>query len=320
MEKFMNPEPAHSEKQPEVETIALPNILRWARRTVIADRKTYCSRERGFSASRLTTLLLPDLKRPLFIIGAPRSGTTFLGNCLASLPEISYHFEPIATKAAARYVYCEQWSYSKAKWFYQNVYAWLLRIQWDGDLRFSEKTPRNCFLVPFLAKAFPDAQFIHIIRDGRDVALSLSKKPWLLASQANSGKYEPGGYPYGPYAQFWVEPDRQEEFERTSDIHRCIWAWKRFTETALETNHLLPSSRLLELKYESLALNPVKESERLLNFMEIEDVESRQLFHQAVGAVNPKLVGQWRQELSDEQLSQIYKEASQLLDSLAYVE
>lgn len=51
----------------------------------------------------------PRLRRPVFIIGAPRSGTTFLGNSLGRLPEISYHFEPRLTKAAARCVYDGSW-------------------------------------------------------------------------------------------------------------------------------------------------------------------------------------------------------------------
>ena len=45
----------------------------------------------------------PRLHRPIFIIGAPRSGTTFLGSCLGRMPEVSYHFEPRLTKAAARW-------------------------------------------------------------------------------------------------------------------------------------------------------------------------------------------------------------------------
>jgi hypothetical protein len=308
------------EQNRDIEPIIWSNILSWARRTVHADLKTYHSKKRTLSPSRLTSLLLPNLKRPLFLIGAPRSGTTFLGQCLACLPEISYHYEPIATKAAARYVYEQHWNINKAEWFYKNVYAWLMRIQLDGDLRFAEKTPRNCFLIPFLSKIFADAQFIHIVRDGRDVALSLSKKPWYLAANANSGRFEPGGYPYGPYAQFWVEPDRREEFEATSDIHRCIWVWKRFTETALETTRSLCQSKFLELKYESLTFKPTQEADRLLDFLEIEEINSRKLFHQEVGKVNSKLVGQWKREMSDEQLSQIYKEAGNLLEVLGYAE
>ncbi|MGK7920781.1 MAG: sulfotransferase, partial [Trichodesmium sp.] len=215
---------------PEVEEINWSNIVEWAKKTAKADRKQYQSQTRPISISRLVFFLIPNLRRPIFIIGSPRSGTTFLGNCLGSLPEISYHFEPVATKAAARYIYEKIWGITKGKWFYGSVYGWLMRLYLDADLRFAEKTPRNCFLIDFLATAFPKAQFIHIIRDGRDAALSHSKKPWLQAAQAKSSQREPGGYRHGPYPRFWVEVDRSQEFRDTTDIHRCIWAWRRHTE------------------------------------------------------------------------------------------
>ena len=305
--------------RPEVESIEWSNLLRWANRTLKADCKNYVPHQRPMSLSRLAASLFPRLHKPLFLIGAPRSGTTFLGKCLGSLPQVSYHFEPIVTKAAARYVYEGIWKRSQAKWFYKNVYQWLLRIHFDGDLRFVEKTPRNCLLVPFLAEAFPNAQFIHIIRDGRDVALSLSKKPWFLASEANSGRYEPGGYPYGPYSQFWVEPERVREFETTSDIHRCIWVWKRFTETALDAISQLPQERYLEIRYESLVFEPEKESERLKSFLEIKEPSAYQTLRAAISTANSSLSAQWKTQLSPQQLTEIEREAGRLFTYLGYV-
>ena len=294
------------------------NLLKLIRRGVISDCTQYESIDRSLSVSRVLSLLLPNLRQPIFIIGAPRSGTTFLGACIAKLPEISYHFEPIATKAAARYVYEGLWNAPKAQWFYRTAYAWLMRAHLDADLRFAEKTPRNCFLVDFLYQAFPDAQFVHIIRDGRDAALSYSKKPWLQAASAKSGKFEPGGYEYGPYARFWVERDRVEEFETTNDIHRCIWAWRRFTEQALESASHLPAGQYHELRYEALVAKPDEETARLLDFLNIGNPKSRSRLHEAVAEVRPDSVNQWQRELSAEQLQQIETEAGMLLQQLNY--
>ncbi|MBE9062328.1 sulfotransferase [cf. Phormidesmis sp. LEGE 11477] len=283
------------------------------------DREKYHTKQRPLTLNRVWSTLFPNLSRPVFLIGAARSGTTFLGDCLAEVPELSYHFEPIATKAAARYVYEGLWNQAKAEWFYRTVYAWLMRLHADGDLRFVEKTPRNCCIIPFLSEAFPDAQFIHIIRDGRDAALSLSKKPWLAKSAADSGKYEPGGYPYGPYAQFWVEPARRKEFETTSDLRRCIWAWQRFTEEAIADTRDLPSDKLLEVRYESFGSDPTGEADRILNFLGIEDTNSRQPFKAAVSAFNPRLTEQWKRQLNEQQLAEIYEESEELLRQLHYL-
>ena len=41
------------------------------------------------------------------------------------------------------------WGFALASFFYRQVYVWLMRIHMDGNLRFTEKTPRNCFIIPF---------------------------------------------------------------------------------------------------------------------------------------------------------------------------
>ena len=305
--------------RPKIAPIDWSSLLNWLDKTTSADRKYYQKQSRSMSVNRLWHLIFPNLNAPIFIIGSPRSGTTFLGSCIAELPETSYHFEPVATKAAARYVHTDEWSIAKARRFYRFVYAWLMRIHADGDLRFADKTPRNCFLIDFFHQAFPHAQFVHIIRDGRDAALSHSKKPWMQAAQAQSTKHEPGGYRYGPYARFWVEPERVSQFESTSDIHRCIWAWRRHTESALNVVPKLAKHQYHELRYESLVATPKAEADRLLDFLNITEWESRQRFHQAVSNVRPDSVGLWKKELSLEQLRQVEQEAGELLQKLNYV-
>ncbi len=44
--------------------------------------------------------------------------------------------------------------------------------------RWGEKTPGYLAVVPLLARVFPGAQFIHVIRDGRDVAAALAERTW----------------------------------------------------------------------------------------------------------------------------------------------
>ncbi len=107
-----------------------------------------------------------------------------MGECLGSVPSLSYHFEPRLTKAAVRYVYDNSWSPSQARRVFRWFYGVLLLANGHGGLRFAEKNPENCFLVSFLAHAFPDALFVHIVRDGRDAAVSHTKKPWLQAGSA----------------------------------------------------------------------------------------------------------------------------------------
>lgn len=288
------------------------------RRTWRADRRTYVGPGRVWTRARLWGLIRPNLTRPLFIIGAPRSGTTFLGRCLAAAPEFSYHFEPVATKAAAPQVYSNAWDMHIAQRYYQRVYAWLMRLHADGHLRFAEKTPQNCFLLPFLSQAFPDAQFIHLIRDGRDAALSYSKQPWLQAAAEGSGQMEPGGYPFGPYPRFWVEPQRQGEFRAVSDLHRCIWGWRRHTEAALAYGRLLPPTRYHEIRYEALVNDPAAVSAQALDFLDVVASSSRVAVLAEARRVRADSVGRWRAEFSAEQVAEVQAEAGDLLRRLGY--
>ncbi|MDP8904799.1 MAG: sulfotransferase [Chloroflexota bacterium] len=294
------------------------NIGWWAARTWWADRRRHRRHRRPLSAHRLAASLRPDLRRPIFVIGADRSGTSFLGDSLGVLPEVSYHHEPVATKAAARYVYEGRWSFRRARAFFRLVYAWLLRANLEGDLRLAEKTPTNSFIVGFLARAFPDGVFVHIVRDGRDAARSHLQQPWLLAASLASGHREPGGYRYGPDARFWVEPARRREFETTTDLHRCIWSWRRHTEAALAGGGDLPPSRYHELRYESLVVDPRAEGERLLDFLAIDAPASRAALLGHLERADARGVGAWRETLGADEMAIIEREAGTLLRRLGY--
>ncbi|HUI43048.1 MAG TPA: sulfotransferase [Terriglobia bacterium] len=49
----------------------------------------------------------------------------------------------------------------------------------QGKQRWAEATPQHLHYLPLIKKLIPDALVIHIIRDGRDVALSLDKAGWI---------------------------------------------------------------------------------------------------------------------------------------------
>lgn len=305
---------------PRPTPIRLTNLWRWAQLTWRAERRYYGRLDRPvrLTSARLAASIRPDLDDALFIVGAARSGTTFLGDCIGRVPEISYHHEPPATKAAGRYVYEKRWGFARSRWFYRSVYSWLVRVELDGQLRFCDKTPTNSLLIPFLARAFPRSRFIHIIRDGRDAAISHMQKPWLLESSRGSVIREPGGYLYGPYAPWWVEPDRRDEFETTSDIHRMIWSWRRYTEAAMSDGLALDPERYLEVRYEDLIMDPAAEGGRMLDFMGIRRAASRSAFRDATDRAEPSGAGGWRDQLSAADLATIEADSGDLLHRLGY--
>jgi len=271
-----------------------------------------------FPLPRLRGVISVRMDRPIFILGAARSGTTFLGGCFGALPGVSYHHEPVLTKGAAKHVYQGDWTEEQAQRLYRWTYRLLMRIHGEGHLRFAEKTPSNSHIMPFLAGAFPDAQFVHIHRDGRDSALSLSKKPWL-GDRAKRLIYEPGGYPEGPYARHWVEVERAEEFEQTSHFHRCIWAWRRNVLSVNRWRALLPDCRFTELRYETLAQDSARQARRLSAFLNLDGRDARAL-ESALATFTPGSIGRWRTELSEEQIATAHREAGDMLRHYGYLD
>jgi hypothetical protein len=49
----------------------------------------------------------------------------------------------------------------------------------EGKARWGDKTPIYIEILPQLAKTFPNARFIHLVRDGRDVAKSFQATDWV---------------------------------------------------------------------------------------------------------------------------------------------
>ena len=291
----------------------------WLRQTVRNERIHSRGTTSPLTIRRAARMLAPNLRAPVFAIGAPRSGTTFLGNCLSSLPEISYHFEPVVTKAAVRYVRNQLWREFSARQVYRSAYALLMRMSNETDLRFCEKTPGNCFILPFLHRTFSNAKFIHIVRDGRDAALSLSKKPWYRNDSRGSGVRDPDGYYIGPSKRFWVEEDRIESYESTNDLHRCIWLWRCYVESAIAGAKLIPPENYLLVTYEELLREPSKHADTISSFLEIDQPESRKQFRNAiVENASTDSIGKWRSELNDKQKDEMLNEAGRLLQSLGY--
>jgi hypothetical protein len=259
----------------------------------------------------------PRLHRPVFIIGAPRSGTTFLGNSLGRLPEISYHFEPRLTKAAARCVYDRSWSARRGGTVFRLSYGMLLLATLDGGHRFAEKNPENSFLVPFLADEFPEAQFVHIVRDGRDATVSHAEKPWLSAV-SSAGQRGMGGQLHGPNARWWVESERREEFPRVSDMVRSAWCWRRFTEAALAGGGGLPSDRTVEVRYEAMVSDPAGTADSLTDFLKLSPA-GRDGLHDSLARARPDSVGRWRAVLVGHELADVMAEIGPLLGQLGYM-
>lgn len=156
---------------------------------------------------------------PIFIVGCQRSGTTMLRLVLDSHSRISCgpetrflaDMERIVTsdwRRLQRYgLEREEWLRRIAEFFagIQNDYA-----ERRGKVRWADKTPLYALNIPFLAELFPTAQFVHVIRDGRDVAVS-HRKRFGYASSLNSARKWPSYIRIAREAAEALPPERYRE-------------------------------------------------------------------------------------------------------------
>ena len=243
--------------------------------------------------------------RLVFVLGSPRSGTTFLAGAIGSLPGFVDLGEVAPLKAAVPEL--TGLDPPEAARRLRRILAIARRVGLVGAVRPVEQTPELAHLVGVLPLAYPQAKIVHIVRDGRDVVCSLLEKPWLRPEQT---RMDDAGISYGSYARFWVEADRQAEFETASDARRVAWAWRRYVTAARSAE-----MRLLEVRYERMTENPHAVAEELGDYL---DAPSDALAS-ALERAHASSVGRYREDLTAGQLADVVREAGDLLRELGYV-
>jgi hypothetical protein len=242
--------------------------------------------------------------RFVFVVGSPRSGTTFLAGAIGSLPGFVDLGEVAPVKAAVPAL--AALSPADAATRLRRILALSRRVGLVGAVRPVEQTPEMAFVVRAVPLAYPKARVVHIVRDGRDVACSLLEKPWLRPAQ---GRVDDAGVPYGAHARFWVEPERRDEFERASDARRAAWVWRSYL-TAART-----ADEALEVRYEDVAADPSTVAAQLAPHLDV----SAEPLGASLARAHASSVGRYRTDLSAEQLADVEEEAGPLLRELGYV-
>jgi hypothetical protein len=166
-----------------------------------------------------------------------------------------------------------------------------------GKARYGDKTPSYVSHIPFLAEVFPEACFIHIIRDGRDVSLSLLDNSADRLDEA---------------AHFW---------------RACVTAGR-------DAGRALGPGRYTEVRYEDLVLNPRERLTELCTFLGL-DFDDRMLdyrdsaqkwmaatrdpnIHQSLLKPPTRQVRDWRTAMSRDEIFLFEALNGDLLDELGY--
>lgn len=220
--------------------------------------------------------------RFLFVLGTGRCGSTLLARILAAHPEIGWisglpgklgrvgrtlRMEPRPSEAydlLQRHVspmlvdpFRDLTAADAAPWLERRLRRFFEgRAEEDGRPVFMHKFtgwPR----ARLLAVVFPEAKFVHVVRDGRSVANSYVQVNWW------QGYRGAPGWTFG----------RLSEAERSDwEATGCSWTylagleWKRLMAAFEETRAEIGEDRWLDLRYEDLVARPQEETNTVLRF------------------------------------------------------
>ncbi len=279
-------------------------------------------------------------KQIFFIAGVLKSGTTWLQILLDAHPEIACrgeaHFiDSLHPKLATAFERYNQESAGRNRQFedreltgdcpaytaehFNHVFATamgLVFMEWAGDADVKcvgEKTPENARALDFLATTLPGSKFIHIIRDGRDAAVST-----------------------------WAVNDHRGRQEQLTKFPTFTLFAENFAETwsanvtRMRDFGTANPERYLELRYEDLHREPEPIVRALFEFLGVDagdavvteciDAASferltggRKRGQEQAGAQMRKgVIGDWRNHFDEAAQATFHKQAGDLLKELGY--
>jgi hypothetical protein len=225
---------------------------------------------------------------PVFVVGCPRSGTTLLYHMLLSAGNFAMYraesqvfnvLEPRfgdLSKASHRQKLLQAWCgsalFSKTGLDAEEVKEKVMgECRNGGDFlrlvmqamarrqnveRWADSTPEHVLYLDRIKATIPNALVIHIIRDGRDVALSLQKQAWIRP------------FPW----------DRAKSLE----VAALYWEW--IVEEGRKRGKVLGRD-YVEIHYEDLVQNPREMLALLSRFVE-QDLDYDRITRVGVGAVS----------------------------------
>jgi hypothetical protein len=181
-----------------------------------------------------------------------------------------------------------------------------LHGQIKGKRYVGEKTPKYVRHLPTLNELWPHTKVVHLIRDGRDVTLSVLD--WKRAER-NAGRF----------------PTWDEDPVTTTALF-----WECNVRLGRETGTLLGPDRYHELRYEALVVDPELECHKLCDFLALDYDPAMLRFHEGRTTPRPGLSAKkarlpvtaglrdWREQMAPGDVALFEAAAGDLLEELGY--
>ena len=297
---------------------------------------------------------MSKIMEPIFIIGAARSGTKMLGNIFNMHPEVSYKGESnyiwrlensnfkndlLPVSVATKEVKNKIWEK-----FYSNI---------EKDKVLVEKTAANSLRLPFVLEIFSNAKLIHIVRDGRDVALSARKKWRGEFSDFEKEKLGKENEKKSIILRIWQRiisgdiavtelhnyffkginilkthlgmsdsgiwgprfPGIDELYKTHSLIEVCAFQWLNSVQSILNFHANNQDIPYYLVKYEELTASPAEKIDEIFSFCELDRTDN---WSQIVASIKKGNSFKWKEQLTEREIYKVQNITAKILDLLDY--
>lgn len=237
--------------------------------------------------------------RPIVVLGAARSGTKFLRAVIASSDSVAatpYDMNYVwrfGNEACPHDAFTADMATPRSVRFIQRQLARAAGLQANDPRALVEKTVSNPLRLAFVRRVLPDARFVHLIRDGRDVVESsmrcwrepprggyvmkkLACYPWraclpyaakhALRTAGRALGVTPAVASWGPRYQ-GIDRDVRDE----SLAYVCSRQWQQSVDGLADMRDHLGEGDLYELRYEQLARRPAQTALALAEWLNLPD-------------------------------------------------
>lgn len=177
------------------------------------------------------------------------------------------------------------------------------------DYYFGDKTPHYGVEMNTIREFWPDAKFIHLIRDGVHVADSMTRHPGFI-------KLINGDISIDQLDRCTYEAEVVDLPSSQIDIEDALDLWERLVKKTRSNGRKLPEDSYIEMKYESVLLNPDPNISKIGDFLGVETYQNWR--RRATAVPRPFYLNNIRNRFTDIEYNRLFENVQPTMEGFGY--